>query len=166
MPRPTRHNPPRTTRRYRRHLRSAVVVAVMLMALTVDVHADPRIEPFIAIDAPESYDMGTVMDFNSPHEPDDALMIQFAANIPHNGLTVSITPLAHGDSSQEIARSQIFVREPGSGLWQPLNQARNITGPVPPGLFQVDLAFRLQDLDVSFPPGEYNGVLTLTLIGD
>lgn len=124
--------------------------------------AQPAVQEFMVIEVDDTYDMGAVTSLHTPFEPDEPLQVRFAANFAHAGLTVSITPLEHESEDREINPSRIFLKHPGTGIYEQLNQPRNITGPVPPGVFQVDMIFRV-NLDFSFPPGTYSGILTITV---
>ncbi|MEX1017788.1 MAG: hypothetical protein WDZ31_13685, partial [Phycisphaeraceae bacterium] len=139
--RPRRDNPPRQAIA---RLSLLALGLLLSLALARPAGAEPVVEEYLHIEVDSSYDLGSVIpNSGGLHEPDEKLEVLVAANFAHGGLTISLTDLEHEASESTISRSRVSVRDFQTGTFLPLNQPRNVTGPANPGMFQLELEFRV-----------------------
>jgi hypothetical protein len=145
---------------------SVLVVIVLLGAATyaerrppIRTPFKPVIEQYFCISVtPHELDLGNV-----PHpglyDSPAILTVHVAADCEHGGVVASATPLQHPEGT--IPPERIFVRILPTGGYVSMDAPVVITGPAGPGVFDVELKFRLETV-FEDPAGTYTGTFTFT----
>ena len=127
-------------------------------------HPLPGIERYISVSiTPKELDLGAVPQpglYDSPA----ILTLHVEASYPHGGVVVHATPLENPESGS-IPPDRILVRAPETGEYVPMRDPVNITGPMGPGVFDLELKFRV-NTELQDPAGRYTGMFVFTFMGD
>jgi len=146
----------------------ALVVIVVLGAATyagsrppIRIPYKPIIEQYLCISVtPQELNLGSV-----PHpglyDSPAILTVHVAADCAHGGIVASATPLERAEGGT-IPPERIFVRIPATGQYAPMDAPVAITGPMVPGVFDVELKFRVETV-LQNPPGTYRGTFIFTV---
>ena len=147
---------------------SVLAVIVVLVAATyagsrppIRIPFKPVIEQYLCITVtPHELDLGSV-----PHpglyDSPAILTLHVAADCEHGGIMVSATPLERAEGGS-IPPERIFVRIPATGGYVSMYAPVAITGPMAPGVFDVELKFRVETV-LQNPAGMYTGTFTFTV---
>ncbi len=145
-----------------RALRWALAAAVLLALAAQTAQAVPRVQRYIEVTVtPDELDFGDARGTGSQVAP-EPLKVRIAANCVHGGVIAEATALA-GPGDAEIPTSRLFLQHPGTGQYLPMIAPMNLTGPMGPGVFTLDINLRL-DVLISDPPGQYSGTVTFTIV--
>ncbi|MFC1634625.1 hypothetical protein ACFL5Z_07255 [Planctomycetota bacterium] len=119
-------------------------------------------KPFFRITtSPDEIDFGTAIFFDGVHEVLGALKVEVEANCWHGPILISTTPLQRRGGGQ-IEPADIFVRTSKIGRYVSMKRPVVIL-PTAAGSEKVVVDFKVHG-DLSKPSGQYNGMITLTLM--
>ena len=91
------------------------------------------------------------------------MVVRVESNCPHGGLVAQLQSLAR-DGGGLFPPAKVFIRRPQTGEYVPMDGPVNLTGPMGPGRFDLELKFRL-NTDLNNPAGTYNGSIVFSCTG-
>lgn len=151
-----------TVRGPSRQLRLWAMLAatVIVLSLAAEALALPRVRQYVGVTVtPLHLDLGSVPQPGTYDSP-ASLSVHVAANCNHGAVLVSASPLTKPGGAS-IPANRVFVKQPATGDYVPLNNPVPVTAPTGPGIFDVVLNFRVETV-LEDPPGSYTGTLVIT----
>lgn len=137
------------------------IILVVLSGLAGSSSATSNL-PYIRVSTSvNEVNLGTAHFFNNIHEIKNALKVEVETNSWHGPIVLSTTPLKRQGGGM-IEPEDIYVRTPKIGRYVSLKQPVIIL-PTSFGTEEVIVDFQVQT-QLNYPSGEYEGVLTLTII--